>query len=425
MDEKSDPVVLRHRDLEQIAITALEAGRLLMETGARCEVVRQGVEKVAMGLGAQSVHIRIGFASLSLTVSDGQLTSTRMLGVGHHGVNMRLNHEIRAICSSVRKGLLDRAATLAALADRVRSTPKIPRPVNALAAGLACMAFGRLLGTDWPAFFPVLAAATIGQYIRLMLITKGVNAFVITGLIAFLSATLAGFSAVWLGSQSVDVAMSAAVLMLVPGVPAMNAQTDIMEGFPTLGSARFVSVTMVLVFLTVGVAAAHIAVGASANSYHIHHSVLHQTLFGAIAAAGFGVLFNFGPITLLWAGVAGAVALAVRTVCLDFGWPLEAASFLAAATVAVCVDLLEDAPAQIRRAGNALAVAGCIPMIPGSAAAHCIIGLLDLTAQNPDAPKETLVMAVSSGLQVVFTIGAIGAGLTIVSSLFRKPDFPE
>jgi len=46
--------------------------------------------------------------------------------------------------------------------------------------------------------------------------------------------------------------MVAAILLLVPGVPSINAQTDIMDGHPTLGSARAVTVLLSLVFVTTG-----------------------------------------------------------------------------------------------------------------------------------------------------------------------------
>jgi uncharacterized membrane protein YjjP (DUF1212 family) len=46
--------------------------------------------------------------------------------------------------------------------------------------------------------------------------------------------------------------MIASILLLVPGVPAVNAQSDILEGHPTLGSARAVTVAMILVFIAAG-----------------------------------------------------------------------------------------------------------------------------------------------------------------------------
>ena len=71
--------------------------------------------------------------------------------------------------------------------------------------------------------------------------------------VAFFGAALSGLTARWAGSHTVDTAMTAAVLLLVPGVPSLNAQNDILEGRPTLGSARAVWVAVILVFITTGV----------------------------------------------------------------------------------------------------------------------------------------------------------------------------
>ena len=79
--------------------------------------------------------------------------------------------------------------------------------------------------------------------------------------IAFLAAFLGGFGARLAGSGTINLAMMASILLLVPGVPATNAQTDIMDGFPTMGSARAVAVIMVMVFATTGVWLAEILLG--------------------------------------------------------------------------------------------------------------------------------------------------------------------
>ena len=44
--------------------------------------------------------------------------------------------------------------------------------------------------------------------------------------------------------------------------------------------------------------------------------LLHHTVCGGLAAAGFGVLFNVGFRELSWCAVSGALMLAVRTVAL-------------------------------------------------------------------------------------------------------------
>jgi len=125
--------------------------------------------------------------------------------------------------------------------------------VVAVAVGIACASFGRLLGVDWPAFAAVLFAGTVGQYVRHHLLHRGVNVFLVAGAIAFLAATLGGIGSILAGSGTINLAMMASILLLVPGVPSTNAQTDIMDGFPTMGSARAVWVLMIMVFAAVGV----------------------------------------------------------------------------------------------------------------------------------------------------------------------------
>lgn len=144
--------------------------------------------------------------------------------------------------------------------------------------------------------------------------------------------------------------------------------------------------------------------------------LFHQTLFGGVAAVGFGVLFNIGYRALPWCAATGALAVGVRTIGLSLGWSLEAASFAAALAVGGAVQLLQT------RAGiscNALDVVGCIPMVPGGFAAKAILGLFLLTSPRPHAASETLVLAVENFLRVSFTIGAIGTGLAIPTLLLR------
>jgi len=145
--------------------------------------------------------------------------------------------------------------------------------------------------------------------------------------------------------------------------------------------------------------------------------ILHQTACGAIAAAGFGVLFNVGLRQLPWCAASGALALGVRTVCLGFGWTLEGASFVAALAAGVAVQLLRLVRPDTSH--QALDVVGSIPMVPGSFAAKAIIGLYALTAESTTSNPESLMITVQYTLRVIFTLGAIGTGLALPALLRR------
>lgn len=408
--------------LEPIAMVALDAGRMLMEAGANASNIDAMVCKFARGLGAERVDLRIGYASLAITIGIGPNGITRMREVGHLGVNQRLDQELWHLAGRVSQGELTVEQARAELARIRAQTPRHSGWVTAIAVGLACAAFGRLLGVDRLGTWPVFVAATVGQYLRRHLLERQVNVFFCATLVSFLAALISDLGAHWSGSETVPTAMIASILLLVPGIPCVNAQSDILEGHPTLGSARAVSVAMVLIFMAVGLwlAQAMISAGQTipvAVPHHLWMFILHQTACGAIAAAGFGVLFNIDFRLLPWCAVSGALALAVRTYCLNqFGWNLETSSFAAALTVGAAVQALR-ARAQISQ--NALDVVGCIPMVPGSFAAKAILGLFALTAVDSSHAQEALTTAVQYTVRVMFTVGAIGTGLAIPTLLFR------
>jgi len=261
MPTETDPVRMKHRELERIALCALKAARILLESGARVKVVHEGATLIVKGLGADIIGMRAGYASHEITVSHGLNTITRMTSVGPHGVNHRLDHALRDLCLEISRGGMSVEQAETAIDDLVRTTPRYSAVTVAVAVGIACAAFGRLLGIDWPAFVPVFLAGTIGQYIRHLLRVRGINYYVIGTVIAFLAAALSGLGAKLTHSGTVPLAMIAATLMLVPGVPATNAQTDIMDGYPSMGSARAITVLMVMIFATVGLWIAEVVLG--------------------------------------------------------------------------------------------------------------------------------------------------------------------
>ncbi len=241
-----------HQSLEEIAMLALEFGRLLMEAGASARDVDEITAQVAIGLGAERMDLRVGYASLAITIGIGPDGITRMRKVGPLGVNQSLDHALRAAAARIERGGFTGADARAELDRLVRASTRHPDWVVAVAVGVACAAFGRLLGVDWAGVGPIFAAAALAQMVRRQLALREVNVFVSATVVAFLASTLCGLGARWAGSHTVTVDMAAAALLLVPGVPSLNAQNDILEGRPTLGSARAVWVAVMLVFIAAG-----------------------------------------------------------------------------------------------------------------------------------------------------------------------------
>jgi uncharacterized membrane protein YjjP (DUF1212 family) len=241
------------QELDRVAEAALCAARVLMEAGVRANLVHEDASRIARGLGAEHVDLRSGYASLEITITRGTSRVTRMAEVGPLGVNYRLSHAIRTLAERIWCRGITPAEALSEMTRLKRDTGRHAPWVVALAVGIACAAFGRLLGMDWAAFIPVAASGAIGQSVRHSLLRRGANVFVVAACVAFLASSLAELGAQWAASTTLDVAMIASVLLLVPGVLALDAQYDILDGHPTLGTARAVVVGMILIFTATGV----------------------------------------------------------------------------------------------------------------------------------------------------------------------------
>ena len=225
---------------------------MMMEAGANATSVNMIVQMLARGLGAERVDLRIGYASLAITVQIADAGVTQMRTVGILGVDQRLAQGLWGLAKRAAKHEVDVEQSRAELVRLANQTPHHPGWIVAAAVGLGCVAFGRLLGVDWPGSGSVFLAASVGQYIRSMMLRWHVNPFLTTGLTSFIASLLGGLGARLLGSATLIPAMIASILLPVPGVPAVNAQSDILEGHPTLGSARAVSVAMTLIFVAIG-----------------------------------------------------------------------------------------------------------------------------------------------------------------------------
>ncbi|MDR3378772.1 MAG: threonine/serine exporter family protein, partial [Verrucomicrobiae bacterium] len=124
--------------LEPIAMVALDAGRMLMEAGANADSIDAIVAKFARGLGAERVDLRVGYASLAITIGIGPNGITRMREVGHLGVNQRLDQELWHLSDRVAAGELNPEQTREELVRLAKKTPRHSQWVMSLFVGLAC-----------------------------------------------------------------------------------------------------------------------------------------------------------------------------------------------------------------------------------------------------------------------------------------------
>ena len=242
--------------LADVARLSLSIGRLFMESGESGRVIHEEIFGTACALGCNSAEVYCQHAAIIVTLRRGEEFCVQMGKVGEHGVNLRRSEAIRDTLRRVANGDLECSAAQIELDDIPHTVRSYPVWLVCLCTGLACGAFGRLFGVDWPAFVPVVIGSAAGQWIRHTLVTRKQNIFITSGIVSFVSAFLAGLGARLLGSLHPETATVAAVLLLVPGVAVLNIQMDAIEGKPNLAAARGLRVIYLLVFMTLGLIAA-------------------------------------------------------------------------------------------------------------------------------------------------------------------------
>lgn len=228
----------------------VQAGRLLLQHGADSGHVETSLQQMAPGLGIERVDVVVMSKTLLLTATRQDAHHTRVARVPIVGVNMNSLNEVEQLLGLFRQGLAT-PAQLAAILERIATLPHhYSRGVIVVAVGLACAAFCRLFGGDWAALAITGVAAAVAAWVRMELHRRHVNYFLVVLLTALVASLVAG-SALWL-SQTPQSALTAAVLLLVPGVPLINASVDILRGYISAGLARVTTSLVVFLGIALG-----------------------------------------------------------------------------------------------------------------------------------------------------------------------------
>ncbi|MDS4041114.1 MAG: threonine/serine exporter family protein [Candidatus Competibacter sp.] len=223
----------------------VQAGSLLLQHGADAGRVEVSLEQMEPGLGIERIDAVVMSKTILLTATRQDAHHTRVARVPIVGVNMNILSEVEQLLGRFQQGQVT-PEQLALELDRIATLPHhYSRGAIVAATGLACAAFCRLFGGDWAALAVTGVAASVAAWVRMGLNRRQVNYFLVV-LITALTASLVAGSALWL-SQTPQSALTAAVLLLVPGVPLINASVDVLQGHISAGLAR--ATTSLVVFL--------------------------------------------------------------------------------------------------------------------------------------------------------------------------------
>ncbi len=222
--------------LRDVISLSLWAGQMLLQNGADTARVEETVHRLGTGLGCDWLDIIVLPDSITATTTNNLEFRTRVRRAPVRGVNMDIIAQVSDLSYRVQTGTLDRFI----LRSELRRIDKLPKNYNrwlvVFGVGTSCAAFARLFGGDASVMAIVLVASSAAMFVRQELHHHAFNPLIITIATAFVAGVIAASSALFGGK--VAIAQAAAVLLLVPGVPLINAAEDLIRGHVVTGLAR-------------------------------------------------------------------------------------------------------------------------------------------------------------------------------------------
>lgn len=251
-DRIAEKPPLDRETLRDVIDLALWAGQLLMQNGAETERVEETVHLLGTSLGAQWLDILVSPNAIILTTISGEEFRTKVRRVVNLGVNMTILAEVSDISYRIKRGELDRHSVRGELERIGHMQSNYNRWVVVGMVGLACAAFSRIFGGDWPVFAITFVASSAAMFVRQELNRHYFNPVLVAVVTAFVAGLIASSAIVFNLSPEPQIALASAVLLLVPGVHLINSAEDMIKGHMVTGIVRGVTGAVISLCIALG-----------------------------------------------------------------------------------------------------------------------------------------------------------------------------
>ncbi|WP_426132618.1 threonine/serine ThrE exporter family protein [Pseudomonas sp. PWP3-1b2] len=398
--------------LERVAHMTARIGRILLTYGADTQHTQRILAQLARALGhpvqvmgtAEALLVTVGCEAHFQTTVGHALSGTTV----DMGTLMALQQVVDGICLGTLK-----AQAIDAQLDAVEHAPPQHSPmVMTLGMAITAASLARLFGAQWSVVVAAFVAGVLSVVLRRLMGRYSLNSVATV----FMTACLSGLGSILVlracPGVSPALCLTAAGMILVPGVPLINGVRDLVSGHPGSGLARIatgaltVLVISFALFIAGAAAGDRLPVGSGPGSLPLGQDVL----FAATAALGYAVFFNV-PWRVLWVCVlCGMAAHGVRTLAQQYGLDLACASLLGAFAAGLVAVI---AAARFRVPPVAFAFPGIVALIPGSYGFRAGIGALQLMSLGADSPAVLIAQTTSLAITTAIVSAAIAVGVLL------------
>ncbi|MCM2681302.1 threonine/serine exporter family protein [Echinimonas agarilytica] len=238
---------------QNIVRLALWAGQLMLQHGADTELVETTTHRLCTALGADWADIAISANNIVISSVSQKKFLTKVRRVVDRGINLKVVCDVVGLTEMVERGVADTYMVekrLRLLSDKPR---KYNRWLVTFVVALSCACFCYLFGGGLQECAVTFTASLVGMVVRQSFAKHHINPLINFAVTAFVSTSVASLGVLFEWGEHPRIAMAATVLMLVPGLPSINAVSDAVEGHISVALARWTFATMLIMATGAGI----------------------------------------------------------------------------------------------------------------------------------------------------------------------------
>lgn len=254
-ETESRPV--SEREQREITRVCAQTSRMLMQHGAESALAESVGRRLGLALGAAEVEIALMANGITVTTACAGRAETTVLRIQDRGLNMHVVTEVQRAMLLVEEKQLDLSGVARRL-DEIQPL-RYNRWLVSLMIGLSCACFARLIliskGMDGDLTTPALTfvASAVAMHVRQWLAHWHFNPLVNFTAAAFVATSIAAQGMIYRWVDNPKIAISACVLLFVPGFPLINSVSDMVKGYINTGISRGVMAVLLLLASCAGI----------------------------------------------------------------------------------------------------------------------------------------------------------------------------
>lgn len=225
----------------------------LLGCGATCVRIEKNVGRIARRYGyycdmtEMPRHVTVALS----TRPDGGDSSVSHTRIHPCGINFDINTRL----SRLSWNIVDRDLSVGDARKEFHAIVSTRYEPGLSTVGLVALAnasFCRLFGGDALAMFVVFIATAIGYLVKIAMLRHKADLRLTFLVCGFVSAVVSAGASVFSWGNTPDIALATSVLYLIPGVPYLNAASDLIDKHYLCSLARFADAVVLTACLSLG-----------------------------------------------------------------------------------------------------------------------------------------------------------------------------